>query len=342
MHAAGVCRRESDLMKPHRRHILTMVAGALALPAVSRAASAESFPSRPVTVIVPFAPGALNDIVARLLSDVMGKTLGQPVIVENLTGADGTIATNRVARATPDGYTIVVGNWNTHVANSLIYSLQYDMTKDFVPVMLLPAAPMVLVAKKATPATDLKSFVAWLKANPDKASMGTAGVGSPPHMLALLFRQRTETKYGLIPYRGAGPAMQDVIAGQIDATFITVGPALPQIASGNVKVFGLTAPQRMAAAADIPTMDEAGLPSFYFSYWSGLYVPRGTPPDIVRAIGAAAAAAMNDPQVRQKLDSQAFVTPSADQQTAQALAELQRAEIAKWWPVIKAAGIKAD
>ena len=212
-------------MQPHRRQILTMAAGALALPAVSRGALAESFPSRPVTVLVPFAPGALNDIVARLLSDVMGKTLGQPVIVENLAGADGTIATNRVARATPDGYTIIIGNWNTHVANSLIYSLQYDMTKDFVPVMLLPAAPMVLVAKKAMPATDLKSFIAWLKANPDKASMGTAGVGSPPHMLALLFRQRTETQYGLIPYRGAGPAMQDVIAGQIDATFITVAPA---------------------------------------------------------------------------------------------------------------------
>jgi tripartite-type tricarboxylate transporter receptor subunit TctC len=329
-------------MQPHRRQIFTMAAGALALPAVSRKTLAESFPSRPITVIVPFAPGALNDIVARLLSDVMGKTLGQPVVVENLTGADGTIATNRVARATPDGYTIIIGNWNTHVANSLIYSLQYDMTKDFLPVMLLPAAPMVLVAKKTAPATDLKSFIAWLKANPDKASMGTAGVGSPPHMLALLFRQRTETQYGLIPYRGAGPAMQDVIAGQIDATFITVAPALPQIASGNLKVFGITAPKRMAAAADIPTMDEAGLPNFYFSYWSGLYTPRGTPPDVVRAIGAAAVAAMNDPQVRQKLDSQAFVTPPPDQQTAQALAELQRAEIAKWWPVIKAADIKAN
>ena len=172
-------------MQPHRRQIFTMAAGALALPAVSRKTLAESFPSRPVTVIVPFAPGALNDIVARLLSDVMGKTLGQPVVVENLAGADGTIATNRVARSTPDGYTIIVGNWNTQVANSLIYSLQYDMTKDFEPVMLLPAAPMVLIAKKATPATDLKSFIAWLKANPDKASMGTAGVGSPPHMLAL-------------------------------------------------------------------------------------------------------------------------------------------------------------
>jgi tripartite-type tricarboxylate transporter receptor subunit TctC len=329
-------------MQPHRRHILTMTAGALALPAVLRAARAESFPSRTITIIVPFAPGALNDIVARLLTDVMGKTLGQAVIVENVTGADGTIATNRVVRSTPDGYTLVVGNWNTQVANGLIYSLQYDMVKDFEPVMLLPAAPMVLAVKKATPATDLKSFIAYLKANPDKASMGTAGVGSPPHMLALLFRQRTQTQFGIIPYRGAGPAMQDVVAGQIDATFITVAPALPQLAAGNLKVFGLTAEKRMAAAPNIPTMDEAGLPGFYFSYWAGLYAPRGTPPDVVRAIGAAAVAAMNDPQVRQKLDAQAFVTPPAGQQTPQALAALQQAEIAKWAPIIKQAGIKAD
>jgi tripartite-type tricarboxylate transporter receptor subunit TctC len=332
----------TNLMQLHRRQILTMAAGALALPVAPRAALADTFPSRPVTVIVPFAPGALNDIVARQLSDVMGKSLGQPVVVENLTGADGTIATTRVVRAAADGYTLIVGNWNTQVANGLIYALQYDMVKDFEPVMLLPAAPMVLAAKKTTPATELKTFIAWLKANPDKASMGTAGVGSPPHMLALLFRQQTQTQFGLIPYRGAGPAMQDVIAGQIDATFITVAPALPQIAAGNLKVFGLTAQKRMAAAPDIPTMDEAGLPGFYFSYWSGLYAPRGTPPEIVRAIGAAAVAAMNDPQVRQKLDAQAFVTPTADQQTPQALSALQTAEIAKWSPIIKAAGIKAN
>ena len=252
-------------MQSHRRHILRLAAGALALPAIARTAAAESFPSRPVTIIVPFAPGALNDIVARQLSDAMGKALGQPVIIENVTGADGTIATNRVVRATPDGYTLVIGNWNTQVANGLIYSLQYDMVKDFEPVMPLPAAPMVLVAKKATPATDLKGFIAWLKDNPDKASVGTAGVGSPPHMLALLFRNRTETRFSLIPYRGAGPAMQDVIAGQIDATFITVAPALPQINAGSIKAFGLTAQKRVAAAPDLPTMGESGLPDFYFS-----------------------------------------------------------------------------
>lgn len=329
-------------MKFPRRHILRLALGATALPAVMRTAAAESFPSRPVTVIVPFAPGALNDIVARLLSNGMSASLGQPVIVENVAGADGTIATNRVVRATPDGYTILVGNWNTQVANRLIYSLPYDMLKDFEPVIPLPSAPMVLIARKTMPANNLQEFIAWLKANPDKASMGTAGVGSPPHMLALLFRQQTNTRFSMIPYRGAGPAMLDVVGGQIDATFITVAPALPQITAGHVKVFGLTAEKRMAAASNIPTMAEAGLPAFYFSYWSGLFAPRGTPKAAVAAIGAAAIAAMRDPATRKKLDAQAFVVPASDQQTPAALEALQQAEIAKWTPIIKQANIKAN
>jgi tripartite-type tricarboxylate transporter receptor subunit TctC len=325
-----------------RRQILQLAVGALALPAGSRTAAAETYPSRPITVIVPFAPGALNDIVARILSVGMGASLAQPVVVENVAGADGTIATSRVVRAAPDGYTLLVGNWNTHVANSVVYSLNYDMVKDFEPVMLLPSSPMVLMVKKTTPANNLAEFIAWLKANPDKATVGTAGVGSPPHMLAVLFRQQTATRFQMIPYRGAGPAMQDVIAGQIDATFITVAPALPQMASGAVKVFGLTAPKRMASAPTIPTMDEAGLPGFYFSYWAGLFAPRGTPKDIVATVGAAAVAAMRDPNLSQKLDAQALVVPPPDQQTPEALAALQRAEIAKWWPIIKEAGIKAN
>ena len=325
-----------------RRHILRLAVGATALPAVTRLAAAQTYPSRPVTVVVPFAPGALNDIVARLLSNGMSASLGQPVVVENVAGADGTIATSRVVRATPDGYTLIVGNWNTQVANRLIYSLPYDMVKDFEPVMLLPSAPMVLIVKKTTPANNLQEFIAWLKANPDKASMGTAGVGSPPHMLGLLFRQQTNTRFSMIPYRGAGPAMLDVVGGQIDATFITVAPALPQIASGHVKVFGLTAEKRMAATPNIATMAEAGLPAFYFSYWSGLFAPRGTPKAAIAAIGAAAVAAMRDPATRKKLDVQAFVVPASDQQTPAALESLQEAEIAKWSPIIKQANIKAN
>src|SRR6516165_5896126 len=205
------------MMKFRARQLVTMAAGAMALACNSQAALSESFPSRPITLIVPFAPGALNDIVARVLSEGFRNAFGQPGIVENVTGADGTIATGRAARAAPDGYTLVVGSWNTHVANSLLYPVQYDVVKDFEPVALLPEAPMLLVAKKTGPASDLKGFIAWLRANPDQASMGTAGVGSPPHMLALLFRQQTGTRFRLVPYRGAAPAMQDVLAGQIDA-----------------------------------------------------------------------------------------------------------------------------
>ena len=329
-------------MTLHRRQVVKMAAGALAVPRLSRAALADSFPSKPITLIVPFAPGALNDTVARVLGDGLRTSLGQPGIVENVTGADGTIATARVARAAPDGYTLIVGSWNTHVANSLIYSVQYDVVKDFAPVALLPDAPMLLIAKKAEPANDLKEFVSWLKANPDQASMGTAGVGSAPHMLALLFRKQTGTQFHLIPYRGAAPAMQDVIAGQIDATFITIGPALPHVLSASVKTFGVTAQKRVAAAPDIPTLEEAGIPGFYFSYWAGLFAPRGTPSDVIAKLSAAVAATFGDPDISRKLEGQGFEIPPREQETPEGLAALQNAEIKKWWPTIKESGIKAE
>ncbi|HEY2531796.1 MAG TPA: tripartite tricarboxylate transporter substrate-binding protein [Xanthobacteraceae bacterium] len=326
----------------HRRQVISLAAGAIAGLSISPSTRAESFPSRPITLVVPFAAGALNDIIARVLGDGFRTSLGQPGIVENVTGADGTIATSRVARAAPDGYTLIVGSWNTHVANSLIYSVQYDVVKDFEPVALLPDAPMLLIAKKTEPANDLKEFIAWLKANPEKASIGTAGVGSAPHMLALLFRKQTGTQFHLIPYRGAAPAMQDVIAGQIDATFITTGPALPQVLSGSIKAFGVTAEQRVPAAPRIPTMEEAGLPGFNFTYWAGLFAPRGTPRDIIAKLSSAVAATFNDPKIRQKLDGQGFEVPPSDQLTPQALKVLQKTEISKWWPIIKEYGIRAE
>jgi tripartite-type tricarboxylate transporter receptor subunit TctC len=326
----------------HRRHILGSAAGAVAAAALLRPVRADSFPSRPITLVVPFAAGALNDIVARHLAEGFRTVFGQPGLVENVTGADGTIATSRVARAAPDGYTLIVGSWNTHVANSLIYPVQYDVVKDFQPVALLPDAPMFLIAKKAEPANDLKDFIAWLKDNPGKASIGTAGVGSAPHMLALLFRKQTGTEFRLIPYRGAAPAMQDVIAGQIDATFITVGPALSHVLSGSMKAFGVTAEQRVPAAPQIPTMEEAGLGNFNFTYWAGLFAPRGTPNDVIAKISSAVAATFDRPDMRQKLSSQGFEVPPAAQMTPQALASLQKSEIAKWWPIIKEAGIKAE
>lgn len=326
----------------HRREIVRLAAGAVAATAISQTAWPDSFPSRPITLVVPFAAGALNDIVARILAEGFRKAFGQPGIVENVTGADGTIATSRVARAAPDGYTLIVGSWNTHVANSLIYPVQYDVVKDFEPVALLPDAPMILIAKKSEPANNLKEFIAWLKANPGKASIGTAGVGSAPHMLAFLFRKQTGTQFQLIPYRGAAPAMQDVIAGQIDATFITIGPALPHVLAGSMKAFGVTAAHRVPAAPQIPTMEEAGLSNFNFTYWAGLFAPRGTPNDVIAKLSAAVAATFNEPKVRQKLSRQGFEVPPTAQMTPEALATLQKSEIAKWWPIIKEAGIKAE
>lgn len=325
-----------------RRQVISLATGAIAASSISRSAPAESFPSRPITLVVPFAAGALNDIIARVLGDGFRTLLGQPGIVENVTGADGTIATSRVARAAPDGYTLIVGSWNTHVANSLIYSVQYDVVRDFEPVALLPDAPMLLIAKRTEPANDLKAFIAWLKANPEKASVGTAGVGSAPHMLALLFRKQTGTQFRLIPYRGAAPAMQDVIAGQIDATFITTGPSLPHVLSGSIKAFGVTAEQRVPAAPQIPTMEEAGLPRFNFTYWAGLFAPRGTPSDIIAKLSSAVAATFNDPKIRQKLAGQGFEVPPSDKLTPQALKILQKNEIGKWWPIIEEYGIKAE
>jgi tripartite-type tricarboxylate transporter receptor subunit TctC len=326
----------------HRRQMLGLAAAALANSAVSEAARSDSFPSRPITLVVPFAAGALNDILARILGEGLRTTLGQPGLVENVTGADGTIATSRVARAAPDGYTLIVGSWNTHVANSLIYPVQYDVVKDFEPVALLPDAPMILIAKKTEPANDLKEFIAWLKANPDKAAIGTAGVGSAPHMLALLFRKQTGTQFHLITYRGAAPAMQDVIAGQIDATFITIGPAFPHVQAGSMKTYGVTAAHRVPAAPQIPTMEEAGLNNFEFTYWAGLFAPRGTPKDVIAKLGSAVSASFNDAKVRAKLEGQGFEVPAPSRMTAQALAALQQSEIAKWWPIIKEAGIKAE
>jgi tripartite-type tricarboxylate transporter receptor subunit TctC len=325
-----------------RRKFLHLAAGAAALPALPRIALAETYPSRRITMVVPFAPGALSDIIARVLAEGMRTTLGQTIVIENASGADGTIGTGRVARALPDGYTLVCANWNTHVTNAAIYALEYDVVKDFEPVVLLPAAPMVLIAKKAMPANNLNEFTAWLKANPDKASMGTPGPGSPPDLLGRMLRKETGTQFGLVAYRGAAPAMQDVMAGQIDAMFISIAAALPQVASGTVKAFGVTTRKRMAVAPEIPTMDEAGLHGFYFSLWAAIFAPRGTPRDIIETLNTAAVNTLADPSTRQKLEAQGFEIPAREQQTPQALGVYQKAEIEKWWPIVKAAGIKPD
>jgi tripartite-type tricarboxylate transporter receptor subunit TctC len=327
-------------MKLPRRQFLHLAVTTIALPGLPRVASAQSYPSRRITLVVPFAPGALTDSIARVLADGMRTSLGQPIIIENVSGADGTIGSGRVARAAPDGYTLVLGVWNTHVTNAAIYKLDYDVVKDFEPIALLPNAPMVLIVNKAVPVTDLGAFITWLKARSDKATLGTAGVGSPPDLLGRWLRAETKTQFSLVPYHGAAPAMQDVLAGHIDAMFLNIAAALPHVASGTVKALGVTSRERMAIAPDIPTMNEAGLREFYFSYWAALFAPRGTPRDIIDTLNAAAVSTLRDASIQQKLEAQGFEIPPPEQQTPEALATYQKAEIEKWWPIVKALGFK--
>ena len=329
-------------MKLPRRKFLHLAAGAAALPAVSRIAQAQTYPARPITMIVPFPPGGLTDVLARIIIDGMRSSLGQPLIIENIGGATGSIGTGRVARAAPDGYTVVEGIWNTHVANGATYALTYDVVKDFEPIILLADSPLLLVVKRTFPANDLKELIDWLKANPDKASLGTIGAGSPGHLLGLLLQQETGTRFGHVAYRGAGPAMQDVVAGQIDGMFSNTATAIAHVRAGSIKGLVVTAKNRLALAPEVPSVDEAGLPGLHFSLWAGLFAPKGTPRPIIDKLNAAAVSTLADPGVRQTLAAQGFEVPPPSQQSPEALRAYQEAEIAKWWPIIKAANIKNE
>jgi tripartite-type tricarboxylate transporter receptor subunit TctC len=323
-----------------RREFIAALGGAV----ISRppAARAQDYPSRPITLIVPFPPGGLSDLSARLVAEGMRSALGQSVVIENVSGATGSIGTGRGTRAAPDGYTIVHGIWNTHVANAATFALAYDVVKDFAPIALLADAPLLLVVHKDVPASNLSELVSWLRANPDAASVGTVGAGSPGHLLGVLLQKETGTRFELVAYRGAGPMMQDMVAGQIQATFVNTATALPHVRAGSVKALAVTSSKRLPAAPDIPSVDEAGLPGFYFSLWGGLFAPAGTPQPVIDRLNAAAVSATSDPGIRQKLIEQGFELPPRDRQTPEALRAYQEAEIGKWWPIIKAAGIRAE
>src|SRR5262245_747867 len=268
-------------MKLPRRQFLRLAMAAVALPAMSRIARAQAYPSRPITIIVPFPAGGPTDTIARLLSERMRASLGQAVIIENIAGAAGSIAAARSVRAAADGYTVSIGTWGTHVLNGVLYPLQFDLLNDFAPVSLVANNPLLIVAKKALPPTDVKGLVAWLKANADKAVQGTAGAGAPSHIAGVYFQRDTDTRFQFVPYRGAGPAMQDLVSGQIDFMIDLAANSLPQVRAGTIKAFAVTAKTRMSTAADIPTVDEAGLSGFYISVWHGLWVPKNTPRDLV-------------------------------------------------------------
>ncbi len=304
--------------------------------------TAQTYPSRPITIVVPFPAGGPVDVVGRLLAERMRESLGQPVLIENVAGASGSIAVGRVARAAPDGYTIVIGNWATFVVNGAIFPLQYDLVKDFEPIGLITTQPYLVVARKTMPANDLSGLIAWLKANPDKASQGTSGVGTPAHVAGVFFMKETGTHFQLVPYRGLAPAMQDLIAGQIDLIFDSPVSSLPQIRAGSVKAYAVMAKKRAAAAPDIPTVDEAGLPGVYMSSWYGVWTSRGTPPEIVAKLNTAINAALTDTKTRERIADLGQEIAAPELQNPQALGAFQKAEIAKWWPILKEMGIKGE
>jgi tripartite-type tricarboxylate transporter receptor subunit TctC len=303
---------------------------------------AESWPNRPITIVVGVSAGGPTDTIARVIADGMRTALGQPVIVENVTGASGSIAVGRVVRAAPDGYTISIGQWGTHVTNGAIYALPYDLINDLAPVAWIANGTPLIVSRKTLPANDLKELVAWLKANPNKASQGTAGAGSPQHIAGLYFQKETGTRYQFVPYRGVAPAMQDLVAGQIDFMIDQATNSLPQARAEKIRAYAVTAKTRLTAAPDIPTVDEAGLPGFHLSIWHGLWVPKGTPREIIAKLNSALVHALASPAVHQRFNDIVQEIPTREQQTPEALGALQRAEIEKWWPIIKAAGIKAE
>ena len=322
---------------------LTSVAAAVAVAVGCIAhAHAQAYPSHPVTMIVPFPAGGPTDTLARILGERMRVSLGQPVIIETVTGAGASIGVARAAQAAPDGYTLSIGNWTSHVGAGAMYPAAHDAVLELQPVSRISATPLMIVGKNELPPKSAGELIAWLKANPGKASAATIGAGSGAHVCLLYFEQKTGTSFQLVPYRGGAPVMQDLVAGQIDLFCAEASQTLTFLRGGKIKAFAVMSKERWPAAPDVPTMDEVGAPGMYISFWNGLWVPKGTPKDVVAKINSAVVDSLADPTVRQRLTELGHVIATREEQTPEALGAFHKAEIEKWWPIIKAANIKPD
>jgi tripartite-type tricarboxylate transporter receptor subunit TctC len=326
---------------PHRRSFLRAATAAF-LSAFALACAAQGYPGKPVTIVVPFAAGGPTDTIARIMAQAMGKSLGQTVVVENVTGAGGTIAGAKVAHSAPDGYTVAIGHVGTHVIAGAVQKTSYDVFNDFEPVAMFCTNPQIIVTKNDVPAKTLPELIAWAKAKKDPVTAGTGGPGTPSHVSGVYFQNQTGAPVQIVHYRGSAPALQDVMAGHIDMTFDQAANALPQVRGGRIRAYAVTAPTRLAAAPDIPTVDEAGLPKFYMAVWHAFWVPKGTPRAVVDKLNAAVRDALKDPEVRRKLADLGQEIMAPAELTPEALRAHHKAEIDKWWPVIKQAGIRSE
>jgi tripartite-type tricarboxylate transporter receptor subunit TctC len=324
------------------RKLLTLVVATILGPGWFGMAAAQDYPTRPITMIVPFPAGGATDTLARFLGENMRGILAQPVVIENIAGAAGSIAVGRAVRSPADGYTLSIGTSTTHMLTGGLYSLQFDLLKDLEPVIQIGSEPLLIVGKKNLPADDLKGLIAWLKANSDKASVGIAGVGATGHLAGISFQKETETKFQFVPYRGNAPAMQDLLAGQVDFMIEPSSNFKSLVGAGSVKPFAITGRTRLPSSSDIPTADEAGLPGFFASLWYGLWVPKDTPKVVIAKLNATLVQVLADPSVQKRLEELGIQIAPLVQQSPEVLRAFQKAETERWWPIIKASSLKAE
>jgi tripartite-type tricarboxylate transporter receptor subunit TctC len=322
-----------------RRNFLQLAAGAAAMPAAARHARAQAYPSRPITIVVPFPPGGSTDVVARIMAEHMRPLLGQTIVIENVGGAGGSIALGRVARASPDGYTIDLGQWDTHVGG-IIYALNVDLEKDFAPIGLISINPQLMVGRKNLPADDLKGLVAFMRTNPGKVTLVNQTAAA--QLSGLTLQRLTGAEAQLIPYRGAGPAITDLLSGQVDLMVAQAAVLMPHVRAGAVKAMANLSPRRSEALPDIATSDESGVPGLYASGWFGFFAPRGTPKDAIAALNAAMRKALTQQAVRARFTELGLDIAAPEQQSPEALAAFHKAETEKWWPIIRSANVKAE